>query len=165
MIDLETRTGLRFAIRSATPADTQAVIAFFARVSDEDRRFRFLSSVQNLSLAQTSIITDFTPQRRETFLAFLPGSDAIIAAATLAADTQGNAAEVAISIDADYKGRGIGWTLLDHVSDQARQWGVRTLRSIENRENHAAISLEREMGFSVSAIEDDPTLLMLERTF
>ncbi|WHO38428.1 GNAT family N-acetyltransferase [Sphingobium sp. AP49] len=165
MTSLETRTGLHFDVRSATPADTDAVISFFARVSDEDRRFRFLSSVQNLSKAHAQVITDFTPQRRETFLAFLPGTDAIIAAATLAADSQGDSAEVAISIDADYKGRGIGWTLLDHAAAVAQQWGVRKLRSIESRENHAAIALEREQGFSVSAIEDDPTLLLLERQF
>ncbi|BBD98811.1 N-acetyltransferase [Sphingobium amiense] len=165
MIHLETRAGFSLAVRPATPADAAAVIDFFDRVSDEDRRFRFLSSIRHLTAAQAKDIIDFDYHRRETFLAFLPGTDEIIAAATLAADRTGESAEVAISIDADYKGRGIGWTLLDHAAVEARQWGIRRLRSIESRENHSAISLEREKGFSARAVDGDATLVMLERCF
>ncbi len=165
MIDLVTRRGFRFAIRPATPADADAVTAFFDIVSDEDRRFRFLSSVRHLTAAQVHDITAFDYGRHETILAFLPGTDDIIAAATLAADQAGKTAEVAISIDPDYKGRGIGWTLLDHTAAEARLWGVRTLQSIESRENHATISLEREKGFVARAVEGDSALVLLERQF
>ncbi|TJW71389.1 MAG: GNAT family N-acetyltransferase, partial [Mesorhizobium sp.] len=34
---------------------------------------------------------------------------------------------------------------------------------IENRENQAAIELEREMGFTVAAYPDDPTLVLVRR--
>ena len=52
--------------------------------------------------------------RTEDFLAF--DGDTLIATAMLAADPEMERAEVAISIRADYKHRGIGWALLDHVA-------------------------------------------------
>jgi acetyltransferase len=165
MIALETRYGFRFDIRLATHQDEPALADFFADVTDEDRRFRFLSAVRQVSPSQLHAMTDFDHHRHESFLAFAPESGAIIAAATLAVDPEGKTGEVAISILPDHKGKGIGWTLLDHVAQEARAWGVTRLQSIESRDNRAAISLEREMGFSARAIEGDPALVLLERAF
>ncbi|MDE0947526.1 MAG: GNAT family N-acetyltransferase, partial [Sphingobium sp.] len=139
--------------------------AFFDEVSDEDRRFRFLSAVRHVSPAQLHDITAFEHHRHETVLAFEPDGATIIAAATLAADKAGDIGEVAISILPERKGKGIGWTLLDHMAQEARHWGVKKLQSIESRDNHAAISLEREMGFTARAVEGDPALMLLERCF
>jgi hypothetical protein len=44
-------------------------------------------------------------------VAFAPGGDDIIAAATLAADREDGTGEVAISILPDHKGKEIGWTM------------------------------------------------------
>lgn len=165
MIPLTTRTGFRFDVRPSTAADREAVGAFFDQVSDEDRRFRFLSAVQHLTAAQIDDMTDDAPDRHVTFLGFCPDNGDLIAAATLGTDPQHEIGEVAISIRADHKGRGIGWTLLDHVAEQARGQGIRKLQSIESRENHAAILLEKEKGFSASAVDGDPTLVLLEKQF
>lgn len=165
MIALETRYGFHFDVRPATHQDEAALAAFFAEVTDEDRRFRFLSAVRRLSDAQLHDIADFDHHRHETFLAFEPNGTEIIAAATLAADKAGETGEVAISIVPALKGKGIGWTLLDHVAQEARHWGVAKLQSIESRENHAAITLEREMGFTARAVDGDPGLVLLERRF
>ncbi|WP_298394405.1 GNAT family N-acetyltransferase [Sphingobium sp.] len=165
MIALETRYGFRFDIRLATHQDEPALADFFADVTDEDRRFRFLSAVRQVSPGQLHAMTDFKHHRHESFVAFRPGGREIIAAATLAVDEAGGTGEVAISILPDHKGKGIGWTLLDHVAREARAWGVTKLQSIESRDNRAAISLEREMGFSAKAVEGDPALVLLERAF
>jgi GNAT superfamily N-acetyltransferase len=165
MIALETRYGFAFDVRPATHHDEAALAAFFAEVSDEDRRFRFLSAVRKLSDAQLHDIADFSHHRHESFLAFEPDSGEMIAAATLATDAEGKTGEVAISIIPAFKGKGIGWTLLDHVAQEARHWGMTRLQSIESRDNRAAISLEREMGFTARAVEGDPALVLLERAF
>jgi acetyltransferase len=153
MIALETRYGFPFTVRPATHDDEVALAAFFDEVSDEDRRFRFLSAVRHVSPAQLHDITAFEHHRHETV------------AATLAADKAGDIGEVAISILPELKGKGIGWTLLDHMAQEARHWGIKKLQSIESRDNHAAISLEREMGFTARAVEGDPALMLLERSF
>ncbi len=81
----------------------------------------------------------------------------------LAADDTLERAEVAISLRADHKGLGIGWTLLDHLAAVAKARGVKVLESIESRDNHTAITLEREMGFSSEPVEGDTSLVLLRR--
>jgi acetyltransferase len=161
---LETRTGFRFLIRPVEESDAQPLAHFFASVSDDDRRFRFLSAAPTVSSAQLEEMTHCDHHLRETFLAFAPDGEAIIAAATLGADASLAIGEVAIAISAGFKGRGIGWTLLDFVAGQAKARGVKRLQSIESRQNHAAIELEREQGFEARSLEGDSSLMLLERT-
>jgi acetyltransferase len=80
----------------------------------------------------------------------------------LASDDSGTTAEVAISIDAAYKNRGIGWTFLGHVARYAKAHGIKRLQSIESRENHAAIEVEHDMGFTTSPFPGDRALVLVE---
>ena len=41
--------------------------------------------------------------------------------------------------------------------------GLRSLESIESRENHDAIELERDMGFVISDYPGDSTLVLVSR--
>jgi hypothetical protein len=41
--------------------------------------------------------------------------------------------------------------------------GVKTLESLESRENHEAIELEREQGFVAESYPDDSTLVLVRR--
>jgi GNAT superfamily N-acetyltransferase len=162
---IETRTGLRLAVRAVRENDGQALASFFAAVSDDDRRFRFLSVAPAVNRGQLQDMTHCDHHHSETFLATDPGDGRIVAAATLAADEPRALAEVAISVRADQRGQGIGWSMLLHVAEQARRWGVGRLQAIESRANHAAISLEREQGFTARPVEGDASLVILEKSF
>lgn len=163
-VELVTRTGLRLGVRPVTRADEPALSDFFRQVTPDDLRFRFLTAVKEVSHARLVEMIDVDQKRTESFLATAPDEgEAVIAAAMLAADAQGERAEVAISIRADHKGLGIGWTLLDHLAAHAKAKGIRLLESIESRDNRAAITLESEMGFVAEPVEDDPTLVLLRR--
>lgn len=159
--ELETWKGFRFRVRPATPADKAALGDLFAQVSPEDRRFRFLSGVSKVSGDFLDRLTKVDHERTEDFLAF--DGDTLIATAMLAADPEMERAEVAISIRSDYKGRGVGWCLLDHVSRHAREKGIKLLESIESRDNVEAISLEKEMGFTATAYPGDATLMLVQK--
>lgn len=158
---LTTWTGFEFKVRPATPADKAAVAELFTRVSDEDRRFRFLSSIDRLDDDLLKRLTQVDHLQTEDFLAFDGGTP--IASAMLAADEAMERAEVAISIRADYKHRGVGWALLDQVAREAQKRGIRLLESVESRDNREAITLEREMGFTATAYPGDPTLILLQK--
>ncbi|WP_448663011.1 GNAT family N-acetyltransferase [Sphingomonas sp. CJ20] len=160
--DLETRSGFACRVRPVTPADQAALAEFFTHVTPDDLRFRFLTGIREVGAARIAEMTRAGSQQKQDFVVSAPGDDAIIANAVLAADAQNDTAEVAISIRQDLKGRGIGWALLDHVARYAKAQGIRTLLSIESRDNHAAIELEREMGFTARALDGDPTLVVLE---
>lgn len=161
---LTTRTGLRLLVRSATPDDRQAVSDFYTRVTPDDLRFRFLTAAPRISSDELDRMTKVDHRRTEDFLAFDPDDGSLVATAMLAADEAMERAEVAISVRADRKGQGVGWTLLNHVADFAARKGIKTLESLESRDNRAAISLEKEMGFTACPCPGDSTLMLLQKT-
>lgn len=160
---LETRSGLSVHVRPAQPSDAERLSAFFEKIAPEAMRFRFLTACRVVNDDQLHAMTRLDHMRTENFLAFDPDDpQAIVATAMLAGDAHMQTAEVAIAIADAFRGRGIGWVLLEHVARFARARGYRTLQSIESRDNHAAIELEREMGFMVRAIPGDATVVLVE---
>jgi len=53
---------------------------------------------------------------------------------------------------------------VEHIMRYAAAEGIETVESIESRDNHAAIALEREAGFVAMPIKDDPTQVLVRRT-
>lgn len=159
--DLVTRTAYRFEVRPAGPCDEAELASFFGHVTQEDLRFRFLTAVRQVGQDEIERLTHIDHKGTENFLAFDADNGVLVATAMIAADTAGQTAEVAIAIRSDFKSRGLGWTLLEHVTKFARSRGIRTLESMESRENHSAIELEREMGFSVRSCPGDPTTVIV----
>jgi acetyltransferase len=154
---LTTRDGIALQIRPAVQADEAALAHFFAQVSDEDRRFRFLASSQPVSHAQLVPLVQADHVHSESFIAFdAAGTGDIVASGLLACDAALDTAEVAVSVHAAYRGKGVGWAMLGLLAQEAQHRGVRRVISIESRDNHAAIELEREKGFVPEAVEGDP---------
>ena len=81
----------------------------------------------------------------------------------LATDPDRVRAELAISVHADFKNRGVSWTLVQHVLDYARAEGIETVESVESSENHAALKLEREAGFVAVSEESSGTEVTVRR--
>ncbi len=160
---LTTRGGVGLRVRPASIDDEARLADFFAHVAPDDLRFRFLTGLAQVRHEQLAAMLSVDHKQAETFLAFDAANDLLIAVAMLAGDRQLSTAEVAISVRADYKHKGVSWTLLDHVAKFAEVLGFASLISIESRANREAIELEREMGFSVTDYPGDPTLVMVRR--
>ncbi len=161
--DLTTRAGLVFHVRPARPDDEAALAEFFEHVTPEDLRFRFLAGVREVGHDRLVAMTQVDHRQTENFLAFAEDGKSIIASAMLACDAALDKGEVAISVHADYKHKGLGWELLRHIARYAEAKGVKTLESIESRQNHEAIELEREQGFVAESYPDDPTLMLIRK--
>ena len=163
---LTTQTGLSLYVRPVSPGDADLVAAFFTALAPEDLRFRFLSPLTRPCNSLMETLVDVDHVRTEDFLAFadVDGRKTLIASAMLAADPSLDRAEVAIAVDPAYQKRGVGWTLLDFVARDAAARGIGVLESVECRDNRAAISLEREMGFIASPYPDDATLTLVRKT-
>ncbi|MEJ2410472.1 MAG: GNAT family N-acetyltransferase [Novosphingobium sp.] len=159
---LTTRTGINLTVRPASKSDEPALGAFFDAVSDDDRRFRFLSASEHVSHEQMAPLLKADHFQSESFLAFDDGE--LVASALLACDAGLDTGEIAVSVRSDYKGKGVGWALLDFLAGEAQERGVRRVISIESRDNHAAIELEREKGFVPEPFDHDPTLVLLAKT-
>lgn len=163
--DLVTRTGLRLFVRPVTSADDDLVGRFYVNLSPEDLRFRFLSPIAHTSSSLLEALVAVDHVRTEDFLVFVDvnGQMELIASAMLAADASLERAEVAIAVHPQYKGRGVGWTLLDFISRDAKQRGIKTLESIECRDNTATIALEKEMGFTAAPYPGDASLTLVRK--
>lgn len=164
-LTLATRSGINLEVRPATEADEPKLAAFFDRVTDEDRRFRFVAAADHVGHGQLEPLVHIDHFRTESWLGINKASGEIVASGMLACDGPLDTGEIAISVRSDYRGKGIGWTMLDLLAEEAERRGCRRAISIESRDNHAAIDLEREKGFKPKAFEGDPTLVVLSKTF
>ena len=162
---LITRSGLTLSVRSATPEDEGQLEEFFEQVSEEDRRFRFLNAQPHVGHEQLRPIVEADHFRSESFLAFDAETGELVASGLLACDQPMEVAEIAVSVRSDYRNRGVGWAMLDLLAGEAQRRGVREVMAIEDRDNHAAIELEREKGFEPRAFEGDPHLVILAKSF
>lgn len=161
-VTLATRGGLVLRLRPVSPADASLVASFFDHLLPEDLRFRFLSGRSHLSPDQLAMMIGVDHRHSEHLLAFESKSGALVASLMLVADEHMEVAEVAIAVTPDFKGQGIGWALLKHAAELARERGIRKLRSIESRANHQAIEVERALGFTCSDYAGDATLMLVE---
>ena len=96
-------------------------------------------------------MTNVDHHQTENFLAFVDNETKIIATAMLACDAALERGEVAIATRSDFKHDGVSWELLKHVTPYVQAIGIKTIESIESRDNYAAIELEREMGFTATS--------------
>ncbi|MCW1384439.1 GNAT family N-acetyltransferase [Novosphingobium sp. KCTC 2891] len=165
MTEMTTRDGTVLTVRAAYAEDEGVLADFFDKVSAEDRRFRFLTAINHLGHDQLQPLTHVDHWRTESFLALDAATGELVGSAMLACDGEMDTGEVAVSVRSDYRGRGVGWTLLDLLAEEARKRGLKRVISIEDRENHAAIELEREKGFEARGVDGDPHLVLLEKRF
>lgn len=160
---LTTRSGIELHVRPAQPADEQALATFFALVTEEDLRFRFLSAAQagNQAMLQAMIRAD-DPHTLSLVVTERDDS-AIVATAMLAGDAAGERAEAAIVLRSDRKARGIGYTLLDHLVGEAEKRGYSVVECLEDRANQGAISVERDLHFTAQGLPGEPMLVLLSK--
>ena len=160
---LTTRTGFRFHVRPALVEDGGTLKDFFSHVTRADLRFRFLTGLDEVGSSQIVALTQVDHDRAENFLAFTADGSMMIATGMLAWDVAGERGEVAIAIREDHKRLGISWELLAYIASYAEMKGLHALESIESRDNHQAIELERDMGFTAVPYPGDSTLMLVSR--
>jgi acetyltransferase len=144
--DLTTRGGVAMHVRPILPDDEDALADLFRHVTTEDLRFRFMTGLREVGRDRLVAMTQIDYWRTMHFLAFAPDGTAI-ASAVLACDPDRERAELAVSVRSDFKGKGVSWTLVEHVVRYAEAEGIGAIESIESFENRAALGLEREAGF------------------
>lgn len=161
--EITTRTGLKLLVRTAGPGDQTALEELFHQVREDDLHFRFLSGQKSVRPDQIQAMIDVDHRTTETYIGFVAGSNLPVTTAMLACDRHGQRGEVAVSVHTDYRDCGIGWEMLSFIAKQAERSGLKAIESIESRENHDAIELERNMGFVVRSYPDDPTLVLVTK--
>lgn len=162
---LQTRAGLQLYVRPTAPEDQATVRTFFADLTADDLRFRFLSAMPRPCDSLYDVLVKVDHVRTEDYLVFVDegGGKRMVASAMLSCDPAIKTAEVAISVHPSYRNKGIGWTLLDFIARDAEARGMEVLQSIECPDNHGALEVEKDLGFEIRFYPDDPRLNLVSK--
>jgi len=137
------------SIRPIERADAAALSDFYARLSPESRRRRFLScgTRPDADLARV-----FTEGAGKGFVGILdepgPNDGAVVAHASLQPDGK-DAAEVAFTVVDELQGHGIGTALMKAIVLHARRAGLRRLNAMLFAENVPMRRLLRNAGCAI----------------
>ncbi|GAC1402739.1 MAG: hypothetical protein NVSMB64_03060 [Candidatus Velthaea sp.] len=130
-------------IRRATLADISAMLLLLAHVAAEDRwiatEIPFDEKIRRRRFAET-LGRDDAP----AFVAYV--DDAF--AGSLTTWTESGTMSLGMTVDAEFRGRGIGRALLDAAIARARETRIAALRLEVFPHNHAAIALYESCGFT-----------------
>lgn len=130
--------------RQLGPRDKAALMGHFLRLNSEDRTMRFFSPVGDASInayveainwARTVLIGHFAGARLVGLAEVIPTGP-----------RWQRCAEVAVSVEPDWRRHGLGKRLLDRAMAAARAVGLRQLRLVILPDNHTMVRLARGLG-------------------
>ncbi|BCH33315.1 N-acetyltransferase [Mesorhizobium sp. L-8-10] len=147
--------GVRYLIRPIKPADFALYPDFFAKVSPEDIRLRFLGARKQFPDDMLKRLTQLDYDREMAFVALEADSGAAAGIGRLACDPDHEVAEYALLVRSDLQGQGLGWALLKRLIDYARADGISRIEGIILSENEKMLGMARELGFVVRHHADE----------
>lgn len=153
--DVVLRDGRTAHLRPILPDDEQAMVDFYAQVSDQSKYFRFFAPMPTLSEKDLHRFTNVDHYDRVAFVLTLAGQ---ILAVGRYERTGPEDAEVAFLVQDKHQGRGIGQLLLEHLAQAGRECGVERFVAEVLPENTRMMQVFREMGYQVKSGWDEGTI-------
>ena len=86
-------------------------------------------------------------------------SDQLCGIVRLSADPDNARAEYAVVVRSDWKGRGLGYALMQEIIAYGRARGIGEIFGTIMAENAAMIDMVRELGFAIASDADDASLV------
>ncbi len=156
------RGGTTVLIRPIRPEDEALYAPFFAEVTEQDLRLRFFAPIKEFSHAFVARLTQLDYARAMAFIAIDPSSGAMLGVVRLHANANYDTAEFAVLVRSDFKGRGLGWLLMQTMIDYASTEGLKTVEGQVLQDNTTMIAMCRELGFAVMSDPQDPDLYVVK---
>jgi acetyl coenzyme A synthetase (ADP forming)-like protein len=149
--DVILRDGSTLRLRAPLAADTDALLEFFAGLSQESRYLRFHGfPAIGPKLAEPVVDPDW--DERGALVGSIGGR--IVALANWARLRNRRAAEVAFTVADDFQRRGIGTRLLEQLAPLAADAGIEEFVAVVLPENRTMLGVFRNVGFDeVRALE------------
>lgn len=145
--------GTSILLRPVRPEDETLYPPFLRKISPEDLRLRFFTSVKDFSHAAIARFTQIDYARAMAFLAIDEASRDMLGVGRLHTMAHSDTAEYAVLVRSDMKGLGIGWVLMQMLIEYARREGIQALRGEVLVENTNMLRMCQELGFDIA---DDP---------
>jgi len=143
------------AVRPIRPEDEPALIAMHTRTSPEDLRLRFFAPMKEFTHQFIARLTQIDYARAMAFVALDASGKEILGVVRMHSDSAYEAAEYAILVRSDLKGRGLGWALMQLMIDYAKSERLLRLTGQVLRGNIKMLEMCRALGFSVTSDPQD----------
>ena len=119
----------------------------FARMSEESRRLRFLSSKTNLTQAELRYLTEVDGHNHEALGAIDPETGRGVGIARYVRDANDpTRAEAAVTVADEWQRRGVGKLLLERLTDRARAEGITHFTALVSADNAGVKALVKRLG-------------------
>ncbi len=148
--------GETLTIRPIRPEDAAAHAAFFSRISPEDVRFRFFSSLRALSPERIARMTQVDYDREMAFVAVRANGDTVGVSRLVCERDEG---EFAVIVQPDMKGRGVARHLMQRLLAWGGAQGMTAVVGQVLAENAPMLAFVRRLGFTLHRMPDDPELV------
>jgi acetyltransferase len=156
--------GRAIFVRPVRPEDEPLYSPFFAGVTAQDLRMRFFAPVKEFTHAFIARLTQIDYARAMAFMAIEESSGALLGVVRLHANANYDSGEFAILVRSDLKGHGLGWLLMQLITEYARAEGIGTIEGQVLRENNSMLAMCRELGFEITADMNDVGICIAKLT-
>ncbi len=157
-----TRDGVPFTIRPISPADKEALVSGFERLSSRSRYRRFLGGVAHLTPSEVAYFTEVDHRDHEALVAISGDGEMIGVARYVRLAERPRAADLAITVADRWQGRGIGTMLLRRLAQRATSAGVDVFVATCLASNHEVMDLLEELGAGATARREDAGVVTIE---
>jgi acyl-CoA synthetase (NDP forming)/GNAT superfamily N-acetyltransferase len=155
--DVLLRDGRTAHIRPIEPADTDLLVEFYGRVSDESKYFRFFTPMPRLSDKDIVRFTRVDHVDRVAFIVLLGGRMIAVGRYDVVRPAE---AEVAFLVEDEHQGRGIAQLLLEHLAQAGRERGVERFTAEVLPDNRKMINTFRDAGYRVASAYDEGVMTL-----
>jgi N-acetylglutamate synthase-like GNAT family acetyltransferase len=146
--------GTKVMVRPLKPEHGALYPDFIANVTAEDLRMRLFTPVAHLTGDMIERFTHYDPQTAMAFIA-LDDRGRMLGVARLHDDPDGSGGEFAVLVRSALKGHGLGWILMQHIIDYAKQKGLATVHGEVLAENLTMLQMCKELGFGIADEPDE----------
>jgi acetyltransferase len=158
-----TRTGGKpFHVRALRPEDTPLVEAFMRKLTPQDLRFRFFSSMKGLDHRSAVRLCQLDYDREIALVATTDseGKD-VTAIVHLHADPDNTEAEFALMVRSDLQDQGIGFSLMTYIKEVAQARGIGRLWGLTLADNVKMRSLAKALNMQCKGSTDNGTFRLV----
>ncbi|WP_116135178.1 GNAT family N-acetyltransferase [Trinickia diaoshuihuensis] len=148
--------GRRLTIRPIRPEDEAAHSALIAAMTPDDLRLRFFGAVSGFDHTQLARMTQIDYDREMALIATADegGRTVTLGVVRTITDPDNEAAEFAVALRSDLKGRGLGRMLMERMVAYVRTRGTRSIVGEVLRENAPMLGLVKKLGFEMHSTAD-----------
>lgn len=145
--------GRQVFTRPIRPDDESLVRQLLQYVSREDLRLRFFDSIKEFTHPFLARLTQLDCMM--AFIALYETSGETLGVVRVYSDSTGETGEYAILLRSDFKGHGLGWSLMKMIIEYSRSRGLRRIVGQVLQKNSVMVSMCRELGFKIKTDADD----------